>query len=143
MANLTTIWKDKLNSRQAKNFSKEFTQYYVAWDHPDYGKGERTTNKGFTTLEEATDYAIKIGLEYDLRRHNGKIASLNPELSRYKSGYTPLEKESMIPFVMPCIQMDAGSMPIEIPDIDVENYKKRHGMPTGVRHTFKNYPEKD
>ena len=96
MTTLTKLWKDKLNSRQAKNF-QNLKEYFVSWDHPDYGKGERQTNKGFKTLEEATEYAISIGLEYDLRRHNGKIANLNPELSRYKSGYTPMEKESMIP----------------------------------------------
>ena len=131
MSLLTKLWEDKLNSRQARHFS-DLKEYTVAWDHPDHPRGTKVTRESFRTLEEAREYAISIGLKYDLRKYNGVIPSLDPNLSRYKSGYTPMEDESQIPYVMPSIQM-VGTMPQEISDREVYDYKTRHNIPTGEK----------
>lgn len=131
MSLLTKLWEDKLNSRQARDFS-DLKEYTVAWDHPDHPRGTKVTRESFRTLEEAREYAISIGLKYDLRKYNGVIPSLDPNLSRYKSGYTPMEDEATIPYVMPSIQM-VGTMPQEISDREVYDYKTRHNIPTGEK----------
>ena len=143
MSLLTKLWEDKIRSkRQERQIAKlkGYKPYTVQWDHPDYKRGEKVTRQGFETIDEAREYAIQIGLEYDLRRHEGVIQSLDPKLSRYQSGYTPMATEAEIPFVMPCIQTQGG-MPLEVSDREVELYKEKHGLPTVGRHILKKYPE--
>ena len=44
--------------------------------------------------------------------------------------------EDTIPFVMPAI-LTRGTIPTEVSDREVEEYKLRHGMPTVGKHIFK------
>lgn len=134
MSRLDKLWADKISAKRQKVVKRK--PYKVQWDHPDYPKGAKVTRKTFATQEEAKEYAIGIGLQYDLRKYNGIIPSLDPNLSRYKSGYTPMESEDTIPLVMPIIQT-SGTMPYQITDSEVEDYKLRHGMPTVGKHIFK------
>ena len=145
MSRLDKLWADKIAAKKDVASAmriQNYKPYTVQWDHPDFAKGEKTTRKTFQSLDDARNYAISIGLEYDLRRQEGEIPSLNPNLSRYKSGYSPMESESSIPYVMPCIQTQDG-FPTEVSDQEVYLYKKKHGMPTVGRHIFKSHQEKD
>ena len=135
MSKLTNLWADKIASRQQPR-AQPRKQFKVQWDHPAHPKGTKVTRKDFATMDEAKEYAIGIGLRYDLRKYNNIIPSLDPNLSRYKSGYTPMESEDAIPFVMPAIQT-GGMLPSEISDAEVDDYKLRHGMPTVGKHIFK------
>tara|TARA_B100000029_G_scaffold101481_1_gene91818 strand:+ start:12831 stop:13250 length:420 start_codon:yes stop_codon:yes gene_type:complete len=135
MAKLTEIWADKLDAKRPRP-KPDPTPYKVQWDHPDYPRGTKVTRKRFASLPEAKEYAIGIGLQYDLRKYNGIIPSLDPNLSRYKSGSVPIADEDTIPFVMPAIQTK-GTMPLEISEGEIEEYKLRHGMPTVGKHIFK------
>lgn len=134
MSRLDKLWADKIESKRQRVVNR--TPYKVQWDHPDYPKGQKVTQKTFATIEEAKEYAIAIGLQYDLRKHNGVIPSLDPNLSRYKSGYTPMESEDKIPLVMPMIQTQ-GTLPIEVSPGEIQEYQTRHGMPTVGKHIFK------
>ena len=135
MAKLTDVWADKIEAKRPIKIPNP-EPYRVQWDHPYFPRGTKVTKKNFATLEEAKEYAIGIGLQYDLRRYNGVIPSLDPNLSRYKSGYSPMADEDTIPFVMPAIQT-RGTIPTEVSDREVEEYKLRHGMPTVGKHIFK------
>ena len=139
MSRLDKLWEDKILSHKRAGQIvklKDYRPYTVQWDHPDYPRGAKTTKESFKTMDEAKDYCIKIGLEYDLRKIDKVIPSLDPRLSRYKSGYTPMEEEDNIPLVMPCVQTGAG-FPTEISNEEVEEYQKKHELPTGGSHRSK------
>jgi hypothetical protein len=132
MAHLTQLWNDKL--RAARGLSRdlnkhgEMKQWSVRWDDPDFGKGEKTYEETFSHQDEAVEYAISIGLKYDLRKRNGKIHQLDPNQSRFKSGYSPLPDILAIPAVWPTVSC-YGHMPADqINEYQVALYCKKHGI---------------
>jgi|TARA_B100001013_G_scaffold332412_1_gene248620 hypothetical protein len=139
MSVLSKLWQDKINSRNPRVAAAyQEKPYKVQWDHPDYPKGTKLTREYFKTIAEANEYAIKIGLQYDLRKYDGVIPSLDPNLSRYKSGYTPMESEDKIPFVIPMVETK-GMMPMEVTPQEIEDYKIKHNISVDpkIPHIFK------
>lgn len=131
MAHLTQLWNDKLkNIRQqgrANTGHHIDKRYLVRWDDPMFGQGEKVTEELFVTHQEALDYAIGIGLKYDLRKQNGKYRQVDPELSRFKSGYAELPQISAIPALWPSVLI-YGATPTEISEGDIFLYCQKHGI---------------
>ena len=131
MAHLTQLWSNKLkNIREqgrANNGHHIDKRYMVRWDDPQYGQGEKVTEELFTTHQEALDYAISIGLKYDLRMRNGKFHQADPNLSRFKSGYSELPQISAIPALWPSVLI-YGATPTEISEDAITLYCEKHGI---------------
>ena len=74
MAYLTQLWNSKLKAvrRGGVNPALLQKQWLVKWDDPNFGQGEKVHEESFAQFNEAMDYAISIGLKYDLRKQNGK-----------------------------------------------------------------------
>jgi len=151
MAHLTQIWKDKMDikkaSQRGQNVDLLGKYWTVSWDHPDYKQGEKVTVEKFSTMEEAKDYSIMIGLKYDLRKSEGNIRSMNPNWSRYKSGYSPLPDPHAVAAVWPLIQ-NRGTWPAEVTELDINEYCQRtntdrpqHSLPVENRDAMKGHPE--
>jgi hypothetical protein len=153
MAHLTQIWNDKLNVIKAGQLGQNVDligyAWSVQWDHPDFPQGEKVTKERFKTMEEAKDYAISIGLKYDLRLRSGELISMNPNLSRYKSGFSPLPDPHAVQAVWPCIQ-NKGTWPHELLEPEIQEYCNRTNthrpqwsLPTGDRDAMKSHPHND
>ena len=132
MAHLTQIWHDKMKIVRAKeqgvNHNLLGYVYEVSWDHPQYGQGEKVTTKKFKTLDEAKDYAIRIGLTYDLRLKNGMLPTMEPNQSRIKRGYSPLPDPNAVAAVWPLIQ-NMGTWPNEVTEYEIKEYCERTNTP--------------
>ena len=101
MAHLTQLWNGKLKNirQQGRDNTDEHgleKKLRVTWDDPNFGQGEKVHEELFANYEEALDYAIGIGIKYDLRKRNGKFHSVDPELSRFKSGFSPIPETSAV-----------------------------------------------
>jgi len=132
MAHLTQLWNDKLkNIRQQGrlNINEHDIEkrYRVAWDDPNFGQGEKVHEEHYATHPEALDYAIGIGLKYDLRKRNGKFHQVDPEQSRFKSGFSELPDISAIPAVWPTI-VCYGHMPQSVEEDEVIRYCIKHNI---------------
>lgn len=132
MAHLTQLWNDKLKNirQQGRDNTNEHgleKKLRVTWDDPNFGQGEKVHEELFATYEEALDYAIGIGIKYDLRKRNGKFHSVDPELSRFKSGFSPIPESSAIPTLWPSL-LNYGAMPEGIGEGAIRDYCERHGI---------------
>ena len=141
MAHLTQLWNSKLKAVRRPGVDPALVQkqWIVKWDDPNFGQGEKVHEESFAQYNEAMDYAIGIGLKYDLRKRNGKFHQLDTNQSRIKSGYSPLPEISAIPAVWPAVTC-YGHMPHDIMEEDVALYCVKHGITDRPEHSLP--PEK-